>query len=89
MELTGQKSVEPPLPFSLLHLQPLIDQPPLCHQRFDGEGADGVAADHLGAALHIGRVEIGGRRMIRQHGQRAGPGRRIWERQARRGNRPG
>lgn len=74
---------------ALFKPQPLIDQPPLRNQRFHGKGAGGVAGDHLGAALHIGRVEIGGRRMIRQHSQRAGLGRRIRERQAWRGNRPG
>ena len=73
----------------LFQLKPLFYQPSFGCQRLDGEGAGGVAGDHLGAALHIGRVEIGGRRMIRQHSQRAGPGRRIRERQARRSNRPG
>lgn len=73
----------------LFQLQPLVDQPSFGYQRVDGEGAGRIAADHLGAALHIGRVEIGGRRMIRQHSQRAGLGRCIRERQTWRGNRPG
>lgn len=73
----------------ILQLQPLVHQPPLRNKRLDSKGACGVAADHLGAALHIGRVEVGGRRTIRQHNQRAGLGRRIRERQARRGNRLG
>lgn len=79
---------EPALTFLVLQPQPLIHKPTLRNQRFDGEGAGGVAADHLGAALHIGCVEITGRRMIRQHSQRAGPGRRIRKRQTWRGNRP-
>ncbi len=69
--------------------KPRLDKSALCHQCLDGEGAGGVVADHLGTALHIGRSEIGGRRMIRQNSQPAGPGRRIRERQAWRGNRPG
>ncbi|WP_295175035.1 hypothetical protein [uncultured Brevundimonas sp.] len=43
----------------MLQLLPLINQPPLRNQRLDGEGASSVAADHLGPALHIGRVEMG------------------------------
>ena len=80
--LARYEAAEPPLPSSLLQLQPLVDQPVLGFQRLDRQPPRTVAVDDLGAARGVGGVEIGLGRIRRENSQRAGLGRRIRERQA-------